>query len=66
MGNYTLTEKLFGTPKTGLEAVPELHFPGIYSETTEWMVEKRKLKHDWARQAWFTDNLMRPTRLGDK
>jgi kynurenine formamidase len=34
----------FGTPKTGLEALPELHFPGIAPETTKWLVDNRDIK----------------------
>ena len=41
---YPKREKYFGTPKTGMEAIPELHFPGISPETTQWLVEKRNIK----------------------
>jgi kynurenine formamidase len=41
---YPDREKYFGTPKTGQEAIPELHFPGISPETTQWLVEKRNIK----------------------
>ncbi len=41
---YPDREKYFGTPKTGLEAIPELHFPGISPETTQWLIEKRNIK----------------------
>ena len=41
---YPDREKYFGTSKTGKEAIPELHFPGIGSETTQWLVEKRNIK----------------------
>jgi len=41
---YPNREKYFGTPKTGLEAIHELHFPGISPETTQWLVEKRNIK----------------------
>jgi kynurenine formamidase len=34
----------FGTPKTGPEALPELHFPGIAPETTQWLVDNRDIK----------------------
>lgn len=34
----------FGTPKTGAEALPELHFPGIAPETTQWLVDNRDIK----------------------
>jgi kynurenine formamidase len=41
---YPNRNNYFGTPKTGLEAIPELHFPGIAPETTQWLVEKRNIK----------------------
>lgn len=41
---YPDRAKYFGSPKTGVEAIPELHFPGIAPETTEWLVSKRKIK----------------------
>ena len=41
---YPNREKYFGSPKTGPEAIPELHFPGIDPVTTEWLVTKRKIK----------------------
>jgi kynurenine formamidase len=41
---YPNREKYFGTPKTGPEAIPYLHFPGISPETTQWLVEKRNIK----------------------
>ncbi|MDD5579635.1 MAG: cyclase family protein [Methylobacter sp.] len=41
---YSDREKYFGTPKTGLEAIPELHFPGISPEAAQWLVEKRNIK----------------------
>ncbi len=41
---YPDREKYFGTPKKGVEAIPELHFPGIHPETTSWLVEKRNIK----------------------
>lgn len=36
--------KYFGTDKKGLEAIPELHFPGIDPATTEWLVKNRNVK----------------------
>lgn len=36
--------KYFGSPKVGLEAIPELHFPGIDPATAQWLVDKRKVK----------------------
>lgn len=41
---YPNRGKYFGTPKTGPEAIPELHFPGILPATTQWLVEKRNIK----------------------
>ena len=41
---YPNRKKYFGTVKTGLEAIPELHFPGISPETAQWLVEKRNIK----------------------
>lgn len=41
---YPDRKKYFGTSKTGIEAIPELHFPGIGQETTQWLVEKRNIK----------------------
>jgi kynurenine formamidase len=41
---YPNREKYFGTSKTGLAAIPDLHFPGILPETTQWLVEKRNIK----------------------
>jgi kynurenine formamidase len=41
---YPDREKYFGTAKTGLEAIPELHFPGIHSEAALFLAEKRKVK----------------------
>jgi kynurenine formamidase len=36
--------KYFGTDKKGLEAIPELHFPGIDSATVTWLLQNRKIK----------------------
>jgi hypothetical protein len=41
---YPNREKYFGSAKTGVEAIPELHFPGIDPSTAKWLVEKRKVK----------------------
>jgi kynurenine formamidase len=41
---YPNREKYFGSAKTGVEAIPELHFPGIDPETTKWLIEKRNIK----------------------
>ncbi len=34
----------FGTPKTGIEAIPELHFPGIGPKTASWLIKEREVK----------------------
>ncbi len=34
----------FGTAKTGADAIPELHFPGIQPETAVWLAKNRKVK----------------------
>lgn len=41
---YPDREKYFGTPNTGLKAIPELHFPGISPEATQWLIDKRAVK----------------------
>lgn len=41
---YPDREKYFGTAKKGVEAIPELHFPGIDPATTAYLVEKKKIK----------------------
>lgn len=41
---YPDREKYFGTAKTGVEAIPELHFPGIHPEAARFLAEKRKVK----------------------
>ena len=41
---YPDREKYFGTAKNGVDAIPELHFPGVHPETTQWLVEKRNIK----------------------
>jgi kynurenine formamidase len=41
---YPDREKYFGTAKTGLEAIPDLHFPGIHPEGARFLAEKRKVK----------------------
>ena len=41
---YPDRAKYFGSPKTGVEGISELHFPGIDPETTQWLVSKRKIK----------------------
>ena len=33
-----------GTAKTGPEAVPELHFPGLDPEAARWLVQSRSVK----------------------
>lgn len=34
----------FGTAKTGMEAIPELHFPGVDAATMQWLLDNRKVK----------------------
>lgn len=41
---YPDRERYFGTGKTGQEAIPELHFPGVLPAATQWLVEQRKIK----------------------
>ena len=41
---YPDRKKYFGTDKKGAEAISELHFPGISSDASTWLVEKRKPK----------------------
>ncbi len=41
---YPDRAKYFGTAKTGVDAIPELHFPGIKPETTQWLLNNRKIK----------------------
>lgn len=41
---YPNREKYFGSAKTGPEAIPELHFPGIDPATTEWLIKNRNIK----------------------
>jgi kynurenine formamidase len=41
---YPDREKYFGTAKKGMEAIPELHFPGIDPATAEWLIKNRKAK----------------------
>ena len=41
---YPDRETYFGTAKTGVEAIPELHFPGIHPEAARFLAEKRKVK----------------------
>jgi kynurenine formamidase len=35
--------RYLGTEKTGAEAVPELHFPGLGPEAARWLVEEREI-----------------------
>ncbi|SFT90292.1 Kynurenine formamidase [Algoriphagus locisalis] len=41
---YPDREAYFGTARTGAEAIPELHFPGIQPETAEWLAKSRNVK----------------------
>lgn len=40
---YYDKEKYLGTNLTGLEAVPELHFPGLSAEAAKWLAEERNI-----------------------
>ena len=42
--HYPDRARYFGTPRTGAEAIPELHFPGVHPEATRWLVEQRDIK----------------------
>ncbi|WP_425637857.1 cyclase family protein [Algoriphagus yeomjeoni] len=41
---YPDREAYFGTAKTGADAIPELHFPGIQPETALWLAKSRNVK----------------------
>lgn len=41
---YPNREHYFGSAKTGPEALPELHFPGIDPTAAEWLVQQRRVK----------------------
>jgi kynurenine formamidase len=41
---YPDREKYFGTPKMGLEAIPELHFPGIHPDAARFLAGARRVK----------------------
>ena len=41
---YPDRAQYYGSPKTGVDAIPELHFPGVAPVTTQWLVEKRNIK----------------------
>lgn len=41
---YPNREKYFGSAKTGMEALPELHFPGIDPAAAEWLIKNRKVR----------------------
>lgn len=41
---YPKRLEYFGTAKTGPEAIPDLHFPGIDPATTEWLLKNRNIK----------------------
>ncbi len=36
-------KKYIGTDKRGLEAIPELHFPGLHPEAARWLVQNRQI-----------------------
>ncbi|HLO80737.1 MAG TPA: cyclase family protein [Chitinophagaceae bacterium] len=41
---YPDRQKYFGTAKKGVEAIPELHFPGIAPATADWLIKNRNIK----------------------
>jgi kynurenine formamidase len=41
---YPSRKEYFGTEKTGPEAIPELHFPGISAQASTWLVDHRQPK----------------------
>jgi hypothetical protein len=41
---YPSRKEYFGTERTGVEAIPELHFPGISAELSSWLVAQRNPK----------------------
>ncbi len=41
---YPDRESYFGTAKTGMEAIPELHFPGIHPDAAKFLAEQRKVR----------------------
>lgn len=36
-------EKFTGTSKTGMEAIPELHFPGLHPDAAKWLAKNRNI-----------------------
>ena len=42
--HWTDRARYLGTAKTGAEAVPELHFPGLDKEAARWLVTSRSIK----------------------
>lgn len=41
---YPDREQYFGTVKTGAEAIPDLHFPGISPAAATWLIKNRRIK----------------------
>lgn len=41
---YPSREKYFGTAKKGIDAIPELHFPGIDPALATWLINNRMIK----------------------
>ncbi|UCG28075.1 MAG: cyclase family protein [Bacteroidales bacterium] len=37
-------EKYIGTAKSGADAIPELHFPGLDPDAAEWLVKERNIR----------------------
>ncbi len=40
---YSDKERYTGTTKTGPEAIPDLHFPGLHPEAAKWLTSERKI-----------------------
>jgi kynurenine formamidase len=36
-------ERYLGTARTGPDAVPELHFPGLHKDAAQWLVDNRRI-----------------------
>ncbi len=36
-------ERFLGTARTGPEAIPELHFPGLHRDAAQWLVDNRRM-----------------------
>ncbi|MGD2152236.1 MAG: cyclase family protein [Gemmatimonadales bacterium] len=36
-------ERYLGTARTGPEAIPELHFPGLHRDAAQWLIDNRRI-----------------------